>query len=135
MVSSVIFVISYACPRGLRAALYPFRPLAKVVADLTLKRSSKTKHVTIQPPPQTSIFKCWSVALVSHKSSQSHKTSETFLRDAMIGLQVAGDTSDPRAVLNWPRNTLREDPARDSITLATPTQMYPVLGYLWRRRS
>ena len=25
----------------------------------------------------------------------------------MIGLQVAGDTGDPRAVLNWPRNTLR----------------------------
>jgi len=37
--------------------------------------------------------------------------------------------------LNRPRNTLREDPARDSITLATPTQMYPVPGYLWRRRS
>ena len=57
MVSSVIFVISYACPRGLRAALYPFRPVAKVVVDLTLQRSSKTKHVAIQPP-QISILKC-----------------------------------------------------------------------------
>jgi hypothetical protein len=58
MVSSVIFVISYACPRGLRAALYPFRPVAKVVVDLTLQRSSKTKRQTIQPPPQISILKC-----------------------------------------------------------------------------
>jgi hypothetical protein len=44
MLSFVIFVISYACPRGLRAALYLFRPLAKVVADLTQIRSLKTKR-------------------------------------------------------------------------------------------
>jgi hypothetical protein len=75
MVSSVIFVISYACPRGLRAALYPFRPLAKVAVDLTPLRSSKTKRQTIQPPPQISILKCWSVAFVSHKSWNFHKTS------------------------------------------------------------
>jgi len=49
--------------------------LAKVVVDLTQKRSSKTKRFTIQPPPQISIFKCWSVALVSHKSWDIHKTS------------------------------------------------------------
>ena len=52
---------------------------------------------------------------------------EALLRDAMIGLQVAGNTGDPRAVLNRSRNTRREDPTRDSITLAAPTQMYPAL--------
>jgi hypothetical protein len=58
MVSSVIFVISYACPRGLCAALYPFRPLAKVMVDLIRLRSSKTKRLTIQPPPQISVSEC-----------------------------------------------------------------------------
>jgi hypothetical protein len=32
--------------------------LAKVVVDLTLERSSKTKRLTIQPPPQISILEC-----------------------------------------------------------------------------
>jgi hypothetical protein len=32
--------------------------VAKVVVDLTLQRSSKTKRQTIQPPPQISILKC-----------------------------------------------------------------------------
>ncbi|MEY8099530.1 hypothetical protein AB9F29_19270 [Falsihalocynthiibacter sp. S25ZX9] len=40
------------------AALYPFRPLAKVVVDLTPLRSSKNKRLTIQPPSQLSILKC-----------------------------------------------------------------------------
>lgn len=51
MVSSVIFVISNACPRGLLAALYPFRPLAKVAVDLTPLRPSKTtRHQTTTGP-------------------------------------------------------------------------------------
>jgi len=44
-------VVSYACRRSLHAALYPFRPHAKTMADHTLKRSITTKPVTIQPPP------------------------------------------------------------------------------------
>src|SRR6056297_541479 len=43
--------VSYACRRSLHAALYPFRPHAKTMADHTLKRSITTKPVTIQPPP------------------------------------------------------------------------------------
>jgi len=34
------------------------------------------------------------------KQIRQHKR-EAVLRDAMIGLQIAGDTSDPGAVLNW----------------------------------
>ena len=36
---------------GVRAALYPFRPQAKTMADHTLIRSLMTMPVTIQPPP------------------------------------------------------------------------------------
>lgn len=36
---------------GYSAALYTFRPHAKTVADLTLKRSFVTKPLTIRPPP------------------------------------------------------------------------------------
>ena len=47
----IIFAISYACHRGLNAALYPFRPVSKTVVDYTQIRSLKTKQVSIQPPP------------------------------------------------------------------------------------
>jgi len=48
--------VSYACRRGPCAALYPFRPQAKTMADHTIKRSLTTKPVTIQPPPARAII-------------------------------------------------------------------------------
>ena len=122
MVSSVIFVISYACPRGLRAALYPFRPLAKVAVDLTPLRSSKTKRQTIQPPPQISIPKCWSVALVSHKSWDMHKTSGIKPRQVQI-------------VMGWMRARQESRSGRTSFKLPlVPKIASPVCGRRDRRR-
>ena len=67
--------VSYACRRGLRAALYPFRPQAKTMADHTLKRSLTTKPVTIQPPPLHAINGVAGSGFQSPGSQILHKTS------------------------------------------------------------
>ena len=62
MLSFIIFVMSSACRRGLRAALYPFKPHAKTMTDHTLARSIMIQPVTIQPPPLHATSKWRAVA-------------------------------------------------------------------------
>jgi len=86
MVHPFIFVISYAVLEGLCAALYPFRPLAKVVRWILLSNVLKDQSgLTIQPPPQISILRIADLWLLFRTKSwdlhrqASHKIAAVFL--------------------------------------------------------